>query len=103
MNAVKVEYTVEPEYVEENKKNIRRVMDALKANPIPGMQYSTYTDQDDPNKFIHINMAKDSETISQLNDVNEFNEFRAALKASQPVSPPKQTSLELVGAGFEIE
>ena len=102
MKAVKVQYTVQPEFVEENKKNIQRVMDALKANPILGMNYSTYTDDEQPNTFIHINMAKDDETMSKLSDVKEFKDFRMALKASEPISPPKQTKLNLVAAGFNL-
>ncbi len=102
MKAVKVQYTVRSEYVEENKAKIQNVMDALRANPIHGMQYSTYTDNDDPNTFIHINMAKDEETLSKLNGVKEFMDFRTALKASQPVSPPKLTTLDLVAAGFYL-
>ena len=102
MRAVKVQYTVIPEYVEENKRNINKVMAALKANPIEGMLYSSYTDQENPNTFIHINIAKDGETMAKLNDVKEFGEFRKALKASKPISPPKQTKLDLVGAGFKI-
>ncbi|WP_411030133.1 hypothetical protein [Spongiimicrobium sp. 3-5] len=102
MEAVKVQYTVKPGYVEENKRNINKVMDALMANPIPGMLYSSYTDTDDPNTFVHINMAKDGETMARLNDVKEFGEFRSALKASGPVSPPKQTKLNLVGSGFKL-
>lgn len=102
MKAVKVQYTVKPEFVEENKNNIQKVMSALNANPIVGMQYSSYTDDENPNTFIHINMAKDGETMSKLNDLKEFAEFRMALKTSQPVSPPKQTKLNFVGAGFSI-
>lgn len=102
MKAVKVQYTVIPEYVEENKRNIQKVMDVLKAKPIEGMQYASYTDDENPNTFIHINMARDAETMSKLNDVKEFAEFRMALKASQPLSPPKQTTLNLVAAGFEL-
>lgn len=102
MKAVKVEYTVKPEYVEQNKANIRRVMEALKDNPIDGMQYSTYTDAEHPNSFIHINMCRDEATMAKLQDLQEFNAFRMALKASQPLSPPKQTTLSLVGAGFEL-
>jgi len=102
MKAVKVQYTVQPEFVEENKKNIQKVMSALNANPIVGMQYSSYTDDENPTTFIHINMAKDGDTMSKLNDIKEFTEFRMALKASQPVSPPKQTTLNIVGAGFTI-
>lgn len=102
MKTVKVQYTVKPDYVEENKRNIRKVMEALKANPIAGMQYSTYTDSDHPNTFIHINMAKDAETMSKLNTVEAFKAFRMALKASEPLSPPKETRLNLVAAGFDL-
>jgi len=102
MKAVKVQYTVQPEYVEENKANIRKVMDALKANPIDGMLYSSYTLEEDEATFVHINISRDAETLSRLNELAEFNEFRMALKASSPVAPPKQTNLAPVAAGFEI-
>lgn len=102
MKAVKVEYTVNPEYREQNIKNIKKVMDVLLANPVEGMQYSSYTDGENPNTFIHINMAKDDETMSKLGEIKEFNDFRMALKASGPVSPPKQTKLDLAGAGFKL-
>lgn len=102
MKAVKVEYTVQNDYVEQNKKNILKVMDALRANPINGMLYSSYTDKENPNTFVHINMARDEQIMAKLNDIKEFTDFRMALKASQPLSPPKQTTMDLVGAGFKI-
>ncbi|MGX1929006.1 hypothetical protein [Flagellimonas sp. 2504JD4-2] len=102
MKAVKVQYTVKEDYIEENKKNIQKVMDALRTNPIEGMLYSSYTDHESPNTFIHINMAKNSETMAKLNDIPEFTAFRMALKASGPISPPRQTSLDNVGAAFDI-
>lgn len=102
MKSVKVEYTVQPGYIDQNKSNIKKVMDALKPNPVTGMQYSSFQDNDDPAHFIHINMATDDQHMSQLSDVKEFTEFRMALKASQPISAPKQTTLDLVGAGFNI-
>ena len=102
MIAVKVQYTVKSEYTEENKKNIRKVMNALQANPIDGMQYASFTDEANPDTFIHINMARNDETMAQLNGVPEFLEFRKALKASGPLSPPRSTKLNLVGAGFEF-
>ena len=101
MKAVKVQYTVKPEYVEQNKINIKKVMDRLKEQPIQGMMYSTYTIEEG-NTFVHINMAKDQETLSKLNDVEEFGDFRKALKESGPLSPPKQTDLEPVAAGFDL-
>ena len=102
MKAVKVQYTVKPEYVSQNKENIKRVMDALLSNPIEGMLYSTYTDASEPNTFIHINICKDEETMAKLQQVPEFVEFRTALKDSNPISPPAQTALNPVAAGFTI-
>ena len=102
MKAVKVEYTVKPEFVEQNKANIQKVMNAIKANPIEGMQYSSFI-LDDGQSFVHINMAKDEASMSKLNEVDEFTAFRMALKASDPISPPKSFSLNLVGSGFDIK
>ena len=101
MRAVKVQYTVKPEYVEQNKANIRRVMDALRAKPIDGMRYASFT-LDDGQTFVHINFAKDQETLSRLSDVEEFGEFRSALKASGPISPPASENLNLVAAGYDL-
>ncbi len=101
MKAVKVQYTVKPEYAEQNKANIRKVMEAIKANPIEGMLYSSYT-LEDGQTFVHINIAKDDATMAKLNDVQEFNDFRKALKASEPIAPPKSTKLNQVAAGFEL-
>ena len=41
MKAVKVQYVVKPEYVNQNKANIKMVMDKLKSDPIEGMLYSS--------------------------------------------------------------
>jgi len=101
MKAVKVQYVVKPEYAEQNKANIRRVMDALRNSPIAGMLYSTFI-LDDGQTFVHFNIARDGETMAKLNSLTEFQEFRSALKASDPVSPPTQTNLNPVGTGFEL-
>ena len=101
MKAVRVQYTVKPEYVETNKANIERVMNTLRSNPIPGMQYASFL-LDDGQTFVHINMAQDQETMDKLQQVAEFNEFRAQLKASGPVAPPQSENLNLVAAGFEL-
>lgn len=101
MKAVQVRYTVKPEYAEQNKANIGRVMGALRANPIAGMHYASFT-LDDGQTFVHINMARDQETLSALGSVPEFKEFQAALKASGPLSPPKPENLNLVDLGFEL-
>ena len=102
MKTVKVQYTVREEFVEQNKANIRKVMAALKENPIEGMLYSSYTLEDDEKTFVHINICKDGETMSKINEVEAFLEFRKALKESGLISPPKASKLQLVAAGFDL-
>lgn len=101
MKAVKVQYTVKEAYAEQNKANIRRVMETLRANPIEGMFYSSHT-LDDGRTFVHINIARDQEALSKLRDVQEFRDFQAALRASEPEVPPQATELHPVAAGFEV-
>ena len=101
MKAVQVRYKVKPEYVEQNKANIRRVMDRLKESPVEGMSYSSHT-LDDGQTFVHINIAKDQETLARLNQIEEFQSFRSSLLASKPIEPPTQTPMNPVGVGFEL-
>ncbi len=101
MKAVKVQYTVKPEFVAQNEANVKAVMDYLQANPVEGMYYSTCKLPDGVT-FMHFNIAKDQETLSKLNDVEAFTLFRKALKESGPVSPPKSEDLSFVGSSWEI-
>ncbi len=101
MKAVKVQYKVNLDYVNQNKANIKKVMDRLMSEPISGMLYSSYV-LDDGQTFVHINVSRDEITMNKLNEVAEFGEFRKALKASNPINPPQATNLNFVGAGFEL-
>lgn len=95
MKAVKVQYTVKPEYVETNKKNIKAVMDQLEKNPIEGMWYKAFL-LEDGQSFMHINISDSQEKMDRINDVAEFNNFRKELKESNPVSPPKLEEIEMM-------
>jgi hypothetical protein len=64
MRAVRVQYTVQPGFAEENKSNIRKVMNAIRFNPVPGMQYASFVLADGVT-FVHINMASDSDTMDK--------------------------------------
>ncbi len=101
MKAVKVQYTVQASFVDQNKANIRKVMETLRKNPIDGMLYSSYT-LDDGRTFVHINIARDGDTLARLRDVQEFRDFQAALRTSEPEVSPQATNLNLVAAGFEL-
>ena len=99
MKAVKVQYTVREDYVEQNKANIRKVMERLRLEPIIGMMYSSFT-LADGNTFVHINIAKDEATMAMLSEVAEFGTFRKELKESGTLAPPTSEDLNLVGANF---
>jgi len=96
MKVVRVEYTVQETYVENNKSNIRAVMEDLKENPISGMAYSAY--YIGSGKFMHLNHMDSEEASTQLNSKESFIRFRTELKSSQPISPPKSEELILVGS-----
>ena len=58
MRAVKVEYTVKPEYVATNKANIQKVMDELRSLGNTGILYSTYVKEDGVS-FVHFSIHRD--------------------------------------------
>lgn len=100
MKAVRVQYTVKPEYVEQNKANVQGVMDDLRNNPIEGMRYSTFYLGE--GSFMHLNVCNDQETMSLLGERDSFKHFRSGLKASGPVSPPKAEPMNYVGSSYDI-
>lgn len=95
MKAVRVQYTVKPEYVETNKKNIHAVMNHLKNNQIEGMWYRAFL-LEDGQSFMHINICENEETMGKLGEIELFNKFRMELKASSPVSPPKSENINMI-------
>ena len=101
MKVVRVQYTVKPEYVEQNIKNIQAVMADLQANPIEGLRYATFQ-LPDGNSFMHLNLSNSAEALAQFRERARFQTFRMGLKESGPVSPPKAEDLTLVGASYEI-
>lgn len=99
MKIVKVEYQVKPDFVETNKQNITKVMDALKAKNITSFRYSSYYLGE--GKFMHHNITNE-ENFAELNELEEFKNFLAALKESQPIVSPKPVEIELVGSNMAI-
>jgi hypothetical protein len=77
MRAVKVEYTVKPDYVETNKSNIQKVMDELRERGNAGILYSTYVKEDGVS-FVHFSIHKDEENI--IPSLSAFKAFITQLK-----------------------
>ena len=101
MKAVQVRYTVRPDYVAQNRANIEKVMAALKAAPIDGVHYAAYL-LEDGQTFVHMNLARSQEALDRFTGLEAFKAFQAALRASDPITPPKPEPMNLVAAGFEV-
>jgi hypothetical protein len=99
MKAVKVEYQVKPEFIEQNKANIQKVMNAMRSKKINNMLYSSYYLGD--GKFMHHNITTASD-FSELTNVAEFKEFQQALKDSNPIIKPASSDLEVVGLSKDV-
>ncbi len=100
MKAVKVQYTVKEEYVETNKRNIRKVMAELRKLNDPGIKYSAFV-LDDGKSFVHFVMQTDGGATA-IGDLDSFKSFRQQLQESQPEVPPKAENLSLAGSSFDI-
>ena len=100
MRAVKVEYTVKPEYAATNKANIQKVMDELRALGNIGILYSTYVKEDGVS-FVHFSIHKDEENI--ITSLPAFKEFSTQLKAEGLAGEvPKALKLEMVAKSFDL-
>jgi hypothetical protein len=98
MKIIKIEYRVNADFVETNKQNINRVMQAMKDNNIQGMHYASYYYGD--GNFMHLSSSLTD--FSALNNLQEFKDFQTALRLSTPLAPPAAVDLALVGENFNI-
>ena len=101
MRAVKVEYTVKPEYVSTNKANIEKVMDELRAMGDVGVLYSSYV-KEDGCSFVHFSIHRASEEPNIITALPAFKAFSTQLKAEGLVTPPQSVKLEMVGKSFDL-
>ena len=101
MRAIKVEYTVKPEYVSTNKANIQKVMEELRMLGDVGVLYSAYI-KEDGCSFVHFSIHRDSEEPNIITSLTAFKEFSTQLKAEGLVTPPQAIKLDMVAKSFEL-
>ena len=101
MKIVKVTYTTKAEFSEQNKSNIKKVMDDLQAANYPGINYNACLSSDNKT-FIHTAFFNSDEDQKLLNELPSFKTFQEQLKSSGLEVPPKQELLSLVGASKDI-
>ncbi len=100
MKAVRVQYIVNEDYVDTNKANVQAVMDDLRANPIEGMNYSTYYLGE--GRFMHLSVSSNPESGKLLSERESFAHFRSSLQQSSPVEPPKAEDMDLVASSQDL-
>jgi hypothetical protein len=100
MNAVRVQYTVRPDFAEQNATNIRAVMEELAASGETGIQYTAFRIEDG-NTFVHIVVMEDESKGSVIPSLPAFQIFRAALKGAA-VSPPVNDPWAVVGTSYSL-
>lgn len=101
MKIVRVTYTAKPEFVEQNKANIKSVMAHLQSMNHPGINYNVCL-SDDGKSFTHLAMFKEDENQKILNELPSFLHFQEQLKANGLEAPPKQELLTLVASSQNI-
>jgi quinol monooxygenase YgiN len=95
-------YVVHPAYAEENKKHIRRVMEDLRSLQRTDLKYSVFV-EDDGKTFIHLRFCANEEASKVFDQLPAFQEFAAALRASNPEVPPANaTQLTLVASVSDL-
>jgi len=101
MRAIKVEYTVKPEYVATNKTNIQKVMDELQALGDVGVLYSAYV-KEDGCSFVHFSIYKNPDEPNLIPTLKTFQAFSKQLKEEGLLSPPQSLNLDMVGKAFDL-
>jgi hypothetical protein len=101
MKIVKVIYTTKPEFAEQNKNNIKKVMTDLQKLQAPGINYNACLSADNKT-FIHTAFFNADEDQQLLNELPSFKHFQEQLKAVGLEVAPKQELLSLVGSSNNI-
>ncbi len=101
MKIVRVIYTSNAGYAEQNQNNIKRVMADLRQLDHPGIFYHVCLGADGKT-FTHTAFFEKDEYQQVLFDLVSFQTFQQQLKASGPEAPPAQEFLTLVGSSSPI-
>ena len=101
MKIVKVTYTTNTEFAEQNQSNIKNVMTDLQKLNHPGINYNACLGADGKT-FIHTAFFKSDEDQKILNELPSFKHFQEQLKSNGFEVSPKQELLNLVGSSKNI-
>jgi hypothetical protein len=101
MKIVRVIYTINTEFAEQNQSNIKNVMADLQKLNHPGINYNACLGADGKT-FTHTAFFKSGDDQKILNELSSFKHFQEQLKSNGFEVPPKQELLSLVGSSKNI-
>jgi hypothetical protein len=87
-------YTVKPEFVEQNRRNIGAFIAALTAASVPGLSYRVFLEEDGQT-FLHLVTSADDPT-AVITGLPSFKTFQAELVASEPIQRADKVDMSLV-------
>ncbi len=100
MKITRVQYTVQADFGEENRRNIAAVMHELRSLDNTDLKYATYL-LDDGKTFMHLVHHNSSRAEHLPTSLESFQHFQTQLKEHLEI-PPKVETLEFVDASFQL-
>lgn len=101
MIATHVRYTVNADYAEQNKANIRRVMEEIRSLGRTDIQYSVFV-EDDGKTFNHWPLFASEEARKVFIALASFKAFQSGLQEGLQEGPPRANNLTLVGSSVDV-
>jgi putative heme iron utilization protein len=100
MQAIRVRYTVNTDFVATNRQNIAAVMAELRALGDVGVKYASFLEPDGKT-FLHVVVARDQQAQDLVPALAAFKAFQAALRPNLEV-PPQTEAWQVVGTSFDV-
>ena len=100
MKVTRVQYTVQTDFVTQNKQNIEAVMRELRAINTTDIKYASYL-LDDGKTFMHLVHYNSQNEANLPGSLESFQHFQSELKAHLEI-PPQAETFELVQSSFDV-
>jgi len=100
MRITRHRYTVKPEYVSQNERNLDEFIAALTAASVPGLSYRVFLEEDGQT-FLQLVTSQDNPS-AVITGLPSFKKFQSELLASDPVVRPDQVRLSLVATSGSL-
>lgn len=101
MISVQVSYTVKPDFVEQNKKNIHNFLSDFKKLVTSNFLYSVYL-KEDGLTFVHVSMYENEQVQNQILNVPSFLQFQKERDDSGLNGSHKIENINLIGSSLSL-